>query len=214
MLKLTVLPCTLCSSHTRLPTTPPHTRLLHVSLFLPKLFSLARMMPSSAVLIYLMNFYFYLAFKTEDKCCLFLSAALSTLVPRWTDHFSFVEATLSFHWSYHYHCLGSSEVTLFLCLSIMWICMVLKDKDHGLFVFVILGISTRWAYETHTDNHRHTQIYCMNKEKTNEELEEMILNSSSTSPGIRENPGMPSVGLVPCLSNNLAGNNVCLMDEW
>ena len=36
----------------------------------------------------------------------------------------------------------------------------------------------------------------------------MILNSSSTSLGLWENSDMPSVGHVPCLSNNLGGNNI------
>lgn len=36
----------------------------------------------------------------------------------------------------------------------------------------------------------------------------MILNSSSTSLGLWENLDMPSVGHVPCLSNNLGGNNI------
>lgn len=53
----------------------------------------------------------------------------------------------------------------------------------------------------------------MNKEKINEELEEMILNFSFIFLGIRENLGMFFVGLVFCLSNNLVGNNVCFMDE-
>ena len=36
----------------------------------------------------------------------------------------------------------------------------------------------------------------------------MILNSSSTSLGLWENLDMPSGGHVPCLNNNLAGNNI------
>ena len=41
----------------------------------------------------------------------------------------------------------------------------------------------------------------------------MILNSSSTSRGLWENLDMPSGGHVPCLNNNLAGNNIFLSRE-
>lgn len=48
----------------------------------------------------------------------------------------------------------------FVSLSVLWICMALKNEDNGLFVLVMLGTSTGWAYKTHTQ-----RICCMKKEK-------------------------------------------------
>lgn len=80
---------------------------------------------------------FYLAFRMEAMCYLFLSATLSTLSSRYTDHFSFFGTTLSFHRSSHCCYPYCSKITLFICLSILCIYMVLKDKDHGLFIFYL-----------------------------------------------------------------------------